>query len=161
MKSIRSSLIWIVFLLAAWLMLTAGDLPSLMIGLPFIALALLLKPSAEDKHGKPELSLNMVGLSRYAYFFMIESLRGGIDVCRRVLARKTLVSPDFFEYPMQLQLSYAQQLFISSIGLLPGTLCADRKEDQLYIHTLDHDTDTTKSIKKLESLVGQIFGESL
>jgi multisubunit Na+/H+ antiporter MnhE subunit len=62
---------------------------------------------------------------------------------------------------MQLKIPYAQQLFISSISLLPGTLCADLNNNRIRIHTLDQDMDTTQEIKRLESLVGKIFGEAL
>jgi multicomponent Na+:H+ antiporter subunit E len=164
MKSLLSSASWILILLAAWLMLTAGNLPSLMIGLPFIALAILtkpVKPAAEKASGSHKLMINIVALFRYAYFFMLESLRGGLDVSRRVLLAETRVSPDFYDYPMQLQVPHAQQLFISSISLLPGTLCANRKENMLRIHTIDQQTDTSRAIKQLEALVGKIFGESL
>lgn len=156
-----SSARWMLILLAAWLMLTAGNLPSLMIGLPFIALAILIKPAAEKETGKHKLIVNIVALFRYAYFFMLESLRGGLDVSRRVLLAETRVSPEFYDYPIQLQVPHAQQLFISSISLLPGTLCADRKENMLRIHTLDQHTDTSRAIKQLETLVGKIFGEHL
>jgi multicomponent Na+:H+ antiporter subunit E len=161
MKSLLSSASWILILLAAWLMLTAGDLPSLMIGLPFIALAILIKPAAEKASGSHKLIVNIVALFRYAYFFILESLRGGLDVSRRVMLAETRVSPEFYDYPMQLQVPHAQQLFISSISLLPGTLCANRKENMLRIHTIDQHMDTSRAIKQLESLVGKIFGESL
>lgn len=161
MKSLPSTLLWIVFLLAAWFILTAGNLSSLMIGLPFIALAIFLRPVAEGKANKHNMIFSMVGLFRYAYFFMVESLRGGVDVSRRVLAAETRVSPGFYDYPMQLQVPQAQQLFLSSISLLPGTLCADREENMLRIHTLDQRLDTARAIKHLESLVGKIFGEPL
>jgi len=62
---------------------------------------------------------------------------------------------------MQLQIPYAQQLFISSISLLPGTLCADMNNNQIRIHTLDQQMDTTRGIRRLESLVGKIFGETI
>jgi multisubunit Na+/H+ antiporter MnhE subunit len=62
---------------------------------------------------------------------------------------------------MQLQIPHAQKLFISSISLLPGTLCADMSNNQLRIHALDQQMDTARGIRRLESLVGKIFGEAL
>ena len=161
MKTLRSSAMWTLALLAVWLILTAGDLASLIIALPFIAMAILLQPVAENRSEKSSLLVNISGLLQFAWFFILESLRGGIDVSRRVLAAKTRVDPVFYDYSMQLQIPYAQQLFISSISLLPGTLCADLHNDQLRIHTLDQEMDTTQGIRRLESLVGKIFGEAL
>lgn len=152
---------WMLLLLALWLMLTAGDLASLMIGLPFIALAILLQPSSDDGSTRFNLSFNISGLIQFAYFFIIESLRGGVDVSRRVLKPEVNTAPVFYDYHMRLQRPYAQQLFISSISLLPGTLCADLDKKRLRIHTLDQHMETAVGIKRLESLVGKIFGETV
>ena len=159
MKTLRTSARWMLLLLALWLMLTAGDIASWIIGLPFIALAILLQPISDNSSNKFGRSLNIIGLLQFIYFFIIESFRGGVDVSRRVLAAKPRVNPVFYDYHMQLQRSYAQQLFISSISLLPGTLCADIDENRLRIHTLDRHMETAEGIKRLESLVGKIFGE--
>jgi len=161
MKTLRSSVMWTLALLAVWLILTAADLASLIIAIPFIALAILLRPVADNRSDKSSLLVNISGLVQFGYFFILESLRGGVDVSRRVLAPKTRVDPIFYDYSMQLQIPYAQQLFISSISLLPGTLCADLNNNQIRIHTLDQHMDTTQGIKRLESLVGKIFGETL
>ena len=159
MKTVRTSARWMLLLLALWLMLTAGDLGSWMIGLPFIALAILLQPVSDDRSSKFGLSFSVSGLLKFIYVFIIESLRGGIDVSRRVLTAEVNTAPVFYDYQLRLQLPYAQQLFISSISLLPGTLCADMDKGRLRIHSLDRHVDTDKGIKRLETLVGKIFGE--
>ena len=161
MKAIRTSARWLLLLLALWLMLTAADLASLMIGLPFIALAIMLQPASDDSSNGLSLSFNVIGFIQFAYFFIIESLRGGVDVSRRVLTPEIKTAPVFYDYQMRLQQPYAQQLLISSISLLPGTLCADLDKNRLRIHTLDRYTDTASGIERLESLVGNIFGENV
>jgi multicomponent Na+:H+ antiporter subunit E len=95
---------WTLALLALWLILTAGDLASLIIAVPFIAMAILLQPVAENRSEKSSLLVNISGLLQFAWFFILESLRGGIDVSRRVLAAKTRVDPVFYDYSMQLQI---------------------------------------------------------
>jgi multicomponent Na+:H+ antiporter subunit E len=161
MKTLRSSAMWALALLAVWLILAAGDLSSLLIAVPFIVLAILLQPAADNRSDRSSPLINIGGLVQFAWFFILESLRGGVDVSRRVLAPETRVDPIFYDYAMQLQIPRAQQLFISSISLLPGTLCADLNNNQIRIHTLDQHMDTTRGIKRLESLVGKIFGEAL
>jgi multicomponent Na+:H+ antiporter subunit E len=161
MKTLRSSTKWTLLLLAVWLMLTAGDTASWIIGLPFVALAILLQPVSDNRSDKFSLSLNISGLLQFAYFFILESLRGGMDVSRRVLAAKPRIDPVLYDYSMQLQKPHAQQFFISSISLLPGTLCADLNNNRIRIHSLDQHTETAQGIKRLESLVGKIFGEAL
>ena len=161
MKQLYSTARWTLLLLAVWLMLSAGDLASLIIGLPFIALAILLRPATDNSTGKSSLSVNFIGLLQFAWFFILESLRGGVDVSHRVLSPRPMVDAVFYDYSMQLQLPHAQQLFISSISLLPGTLCADLDNKKIRIHTLDQHMETAQGIKRLESLVGKIFGEAL
>lgn len=172
MKSIRSKAKWTLLLSAVWLMLTAGDLVSWAIGLPFIAMAILLQPdsktSDETKHEtsddktilKSSPFPKILGLIQFSFFFIVESVRGGWDVSRRVLARKPKVDPVFFDYSMQLQLPSSKQFFMSSVSLLPGTLSADLRNNQVRIHSLDQDTNTTQGVKRLEYLVGKIFGET-
>ena len=161
MKSVRTSAKWMLLLLALWLILTAGDLSSWMIGLPFIALAIMLQPESASSSDTYSRSFSVSGLLQFSYVFIIESVRGGIDVSRRVLKPEVNTAPVFYDYHMQLQRPYAQQLFISSISLLPGTLCADLDKKRLRIHTLDQHMETAEGIKRLESLVGKIFGETL
>jgi multicomponent Na+:H+ antiporter subunit E len=161
MKTLRSSAMWTIALLAVWLILTAGDLASFIIAVPFIALAIILQPVAANRCDRSGLLVNISGLLQFAWFFILESLRGGVDVSRRVLAAETRVDPVFYDYSMQLQIPHAQKLFISSISLLPGTLCADMSNNQLRIHALDQQMDTARGIRRLESLVGKIFGETL
>ena len=161
MKTVRTSAKWMLLLFALWLILTAGDLSSWVIGLPFIALAILLQPVSAGSSSKFSRSFSVSGLLQFSYVFIIESVRGGIDVSRRVLKPEVNTAPVFYDYDMRLQLPYAQQLFISSISLLPGTLCADLDNNRLRIHSLDRHIDTDKGIKRLESLIGKIFGEAV
>ncbi len=161
MKTLRSKAKLTLLLIATWLILTAADVGSWVIGLPFIALAILLQPSSETWFFKNSPFLNIIGLVQFGYFFLLESLRGGLDVSSRVLAANPRVDPVFFDYSMRLQIPNAQLLFISSVSLLPGTLCADLNNNQITIHTLDQHMDTTQGIKRLEFLVGKIFGEAL
>jgi len=161
MKTLRSKAKWTLLLIATWLILTAGDIGSLVIGLPFIALAILLQPNSGTRFFNNSPFLNIIGLVQFGYYFLLESLRGGLDVSSRVLAAKPRIDPVFYDYSMQLQIPHAQQLFITSVSLLPGTLCADLNNNQITIHTLDQHMDTTQGIKRLELLVGKIFGEAL
>ena len=161
MKTIFSKAKWTLLLITTWLVLTAADLGSWVIGLPFIALAILLQPDSETRFFKSSPFLNIIGLVQFGYYFLLESLRGALDVSSRVLAANPRVDPVFFDYSTRLQIPNAQLLFISSVSLLPGTLCADLSNNQITIHTLDQHMDTIQGIKRLESLVGKIFGEAL
>jgi len=161
MKTLRTTTGWFVLLLTVWFMLTAGSAGSWIIGLPFVALAIWFQPPSASSPSQSGTSFNIGGLMQFTYFFIAESLRGGIDVSRRVLSSRPRIDADFYDYAMRLQKPHAQKLFISSISLLPGTLCADLNDSQLRIHTLDRNMDTPDAIRRLESLVGKTFGEAL
>jgi len=161
MKPIQSIAIWTAILAAFWLMLTSASWSSWLIGLPFILLAILLQPQKNDTASVGNGLFSITGLLQLIYFFISESLRGGIDVSRRVMTSKPEVDPGFYQLRIRLQKPHAQKLFISSISLMPGTLFADQHTDQLRIHTLDQRIDTVDSIQKLEALIAKTFRETL
>ena len=78
-----------------WLVLAQNQLSSWLIGIPFIALALLVIPPT-GREAAP-LRLHGRSLVRFLRLFITDSLRGGIDVSRRVLAVKPAVNPGFFD----------------------------------------------------------------
>ncbi len=159
MAATRRLFIPAVLLALLWLVLAENQLSSWLIGIPFIALALLAVPSGS---GQPAaLRIDPASLARFLRLFISESLRGGIDVSRRVLARQPMVNPGFFSYPMRLQAKAARKLFVGSISLLPGTLCADWIDETAHIHTLDNNSLSVEAVQNLEQHIAALFGETL
>ena len=157
---LRQRIPMIIGLLAIWLLFTEASPGALMVGIPFILLAALVIPgSIGEDHvaGK----LNLARLPAFIWLFIIESLHGGIDVSRRVLSRKPRLDPGYFDYDMRLQSSHARHLLISSISLLPGTLSALWQDDRVRIHTLDMQQEAEVEIRKLETSIAGLFGETL
>lgn len=165
MKDRRSAVQLAVLLSITWLILTAGDPMSWLIGLPFLAIALFLQPDFDARDEGHTFKSNsfskILGLVQFSFFFIVESVRGGLDVSRRVLAPQLNVNPIFFDYAVQLKLPSSQQFFIGCVSLLPGTLSADLINNELKIHGLDQHANNTQGVKRLEHLVGKIFGETL
>lgn len=147
-------------LIVLWLVLSAASLSSWVIGIPVIMLVIVVCDRCLGFSSNLKTSaINLLGLFRFMFFFVQESIRGGIDVGRIVLSSKPGSNPRFFDYPIALQNPVAQHLFINSISLLPGTLSAAWQGDRAHIHALDHSTETIQGIKALESRVGEMFGE--
>ncbi len=155
----RRIILPVVLLVLLWLVLAENQLSSWVIGIPFIALALLIVPPTSDQPFS--FSLRGKGLLQFLRLFAIESIRGGIDVSRRVLVAEPAISPGFFDYPLRLQGSVARKLFIASISLLPGTLTADWVENTARIHTLDDSSQSVEAIQILEQHIAALFGEIL
>ena len=90
-----------------------------------------------------------------------ESLRGGIDVARRVLSPRLDVAPGFLTYRTRLSGPQARLLFVNSVSLLPGTLAADLQDDRLTIHALDSDAEFAEDLARLETAVARVYREAL
>lgn len=139
-----------------WLLLTEGEPASWMIGAPSVLLAAWVARSiGADRIGR----LSPIGLLRFLPFFVWESMRGGVDVARRVVGPRLRVTPGFFSYAVQLRGPQARLLFVNSASLLPGTLVADIQGDRLQIHALDRHGDFSDELHRLETAVGRVYGE--
>ena len=151
---------WSLLLVALWLLLTGGSLSSWVIGIPFIFLAILAMPSGSVIPANTQ-SLKLAQLPAFLGYFIVESIRGGLDVSRRVFATKPRIEPGFFEYQLRLKSEPARHLFVNCISLLPGTLSADWDGEHARIHTLDHGPQSSDALHLLEQRIGHLFGENL
>ncbi|MBN2886955.1 MAG: Na+/H+ antiporter subunit E, partial [Chromatiaceae bacterium] len=110
------------------------------------------------KMPRPQLgaALGFVG------FFLVESLRSGLDVARRILPLHPRIAPGIQEYRMQLENPLARALFLNSISLLPGSLSADLSgRERVRVHALDARTDLGPELARLERRIARLFGETL
>lgn len=141
-----------------WWLLSGGAPSSWLIGVPVVVMAIF----AARRLGATALpGLSLPGLARLLPLFLWESVRGGVDVARRVLATPMRIAPGFATYPLRLRHPGARLLFANSVSLLPGTLAVDLRDDCLAIHALDRDSDFTAELRRVESAVGRVFGEAL
>lgn len=158
MTRVLSWLLPMVGLAGVWWLLTAGEPSSWLIGIPTILLAIWLsRPSASQ--AKRHLSLS--GLLRFVPLFLIESVRGGIDVARRVMGPKLRVQPGFIDFPLRLSQPAPRLLFANCVSLLPGTLSARLDVDVLRVHALDTGAEPVREMQRLEVAVGRVYGERL
>lgn len=105
----------------------------------------------------PPLVLSPLRLLAFAGFFVIESLRGGLDVAWRTLHPKLPIDPRFFDFDVALPRGPATTLLISTISLLPGTLSAELKRDEhvLVVHSLAG--DGRESVERLQRRIAPLF----
>ena len=143
-----------------WLLLTDASLASWIIGIPFILLALAVIPRSPAA-AAAAIEFRPTRLPGFLAYFIVESLRGGLDVSRRVFSARPAITPTFFDYALRLESTPARQLFINCISLLPGTLSADWLDDRLRIHSLDDGPQASAEVRRLEHGVARLFGESL
>ncbi len=137
-----------------WWLMTDGQLSSWIIGIPAVLFAVWAFIRLNPRSGH---YLSPVGLLKFIPFFLIESLRGGIDVASRTLHPRLRIKPGFYRYQVKLDDRVKRIFFVNCVNLLPGTLTADIQDDWIEIHLLSEDIDPGEGLSRLEEAVRQIF----
>lgn len=146
----------VVGLAGVWVVLQEGQ-PQL--GLAAVAsvlaaavVALRLAPAPRADAGR----LRPLGLVRFVPFFLMESVRGGVDVAWRALSPRLPLRLGFVDWPLRLPPGAARTLFVATVSLLPGTLSAALSRGVLRVHALDTDT-AGPALRRLEREVARLF----
>ena len=148
--------LFFVLLLALWLLLTSGDLSSLLVGLPFIMLALW--SYRLQRHVTYPLTFSFLGALRFVVFFLLESFRGGLDIALRVWQPRVSLSVGFYEYRLIFPQGPIRSFFMYCISLLPGTLSVCVSENgKLRLHVLDDRGEVAEDLARLEQRVCDLF----
>jgi multicomponent Na+:H+ antiporter subunit E len=118
-------------------------------------LASVLLPSVGAARWRP------AGVLRFGFVFLIDSIRGGLDVARRALARRPALSPTMIRYAVRLPEGTPRNLFAGVLSLMPGTLSVVLEDRQLAIHVLAEDAGTLRLLERLERSIARAVGERL
>lgn len=143
-----------VGLIAIWFVLAAGDPGSLIVGVPALATAILLS-HATSRGSRDRIRLTR--LPRLAGFFVVESLRAGVDVARLAFGRPLRFSSGWERFETALPDGPQRILFLAILSLLPGTLAVDLSGDCVFIHVLDDRQDAVADLRKLETEIARVF----
>jgi multicomponent Na+:H+ antiporter subunit E len=153
----RSRRFLIAFTLIAvlWYVLSDGDLSSWKLGVPaamaaalLVALQPLLRP----------VRVSLSGTLHFLAFFIVQSVRGGIDVALRALRPSLPLAPGLVDYATRLPRGPARTFLVAVIGLLPGTLTVRISGDRLTVHVLDKAMPVMASLAQLEQRIAGMFG---
>ena len=91
-------------------------------------------------------------------FFLLGSLRGGVDVAWRALHPRLPIEPQFRRFALDLPQGQPRTVMVSVLSLMPGTLSAELEDDgtTLVVHAL---TDSAMaSVGTLEARIQALFG---
>ncbi|MFO7766051.1 MAG: Na+/H+ antiporter subunit E [Pelovirga sp.] len=138
--------------LLLWWVLTGGSLTSWIIGIPISALALWVMESAPQTEN---WQMSLSGLLRFIPYFLLQSVRGGIDVARRAYSPSLPLDPTVIDFPVSLPPGRPRVFFLNSISLLPGTLSVDLSDTTIKVHVLDHRVDPQLDL--LQTHVARLF----
>ncbi len=135
-----------------WWILTDGAMDSWMVGAPVVLFAALVSVVL-----LPPFAWSLTGTARFIPFFLWHSLRGGVDVARRALHPRLLISPGLFDYRLRLPPGLPRVFMANTVSLLPGTLSVELDEECLRVHVLDETSAVTEELRVLEKQVASVF----
>lgn len=157
MKTIQNPwrlLITGVVLCAVWVLIAGADPASWVLGAPAVGLALagiaILPPAAGS-------APHWAALARLVGFFLLETVRGAIDVGARSLSREPVTRARVENWRTGLRTPTARLILVHAISLIPGTLTARAAGDALKVHVLDERMPWSEAITALESRIAAVF----
>jgi multicomponent Na+:H+ antiporter subunit E len=139
-----------------WLGLNGTDLESWIVGGPVVLAAAALGVALR---GGRRPRLRWVGLLPFAVFFLLESVRGGWDVARRVFHPRLPVAPGFVRIESSLPEGAPRVLFVNVVSLLPGTVGAGLVDDRVVVHAIDVNARVESALRDVERRVAALFVE--
>ncbi len=98
---------------------------------------------------------------RFAAFFLVQSVRAGIDVAARALSLRPSLAPALLDYRLRLPPGAARVFLADTVSLLPGTLSAELVGDLLRVHVLDARMPVEQGLRAAETRVAALFGATL
>lgn len=116
-----------------WLLAAAGPL-WVAVGSVGVLVALAAWRLAAPR---PTVALRWRRLPRFFAWFVAQSVRGGLDVARRAVARDMRLAPGLVEVDLGMRAEGAQVLIALVASLLPGTLVVRIEGRRLRLHALD------------------------
>jgi multicomponent Na+:H+ antiporter subunit E len=138
-----------------WWVLTDGSAGSWWIGLPAVASAVIVSVVLV-----PPVGIVWWEVIGFVPFFLLHTLKGGVDVAWLVFHPRMPIDPEVIEYPLRLPPGLSQVALINITSLLPGTLSAGIEGQVLKVHVLDSRGDFLTGLKVLEQRVGRLWGSA-
>lgn len=140
-------------LAALWWILSDGD-GGWYIGAPLVmvvsVLSLWLTPPAVNR-------LRVLRLPAFAAWFILQSLRAGVDVARRTLHPRLPLSPAILDLDVRLPEGAPRWWLMITISLLPGTLSVRLHGDRLELHCLDDQQPVERDLRVTETRIATLF----
>jgi multicomponent Na+:H+ antiporter subunit E len=138
--------------LLIWWVLTQGDSGSLWIGIPAAMIA-----GGLSVRLLPPRCMSLFAWIRFLPFFLLHSVKGGVDIAARVFHPQLPIAPGVVEYPTRLAPGLPRMMMLSVITLLPGTLSVKWESNVLKVHVLNTQSDVETELRSIERYVEQIF----
>jgi multicomponent Na+:H+ antiporter subunit E len=137
-----------LLLAGVWAVLTAAEPKGLAVGAVAVPaavwLSLRLLPARHP--------LKLWRFALHIPWFLVGSLRGGLDVAARALSRRMRLRPGWLELPLSLS-DGGRAAMGGELSLMPGTLAAGTRDGRLLVHLLDTDGGFEREIPREEAAI--------
>ncbi|RFA29384.1 hypothetical protein CAI21_09995 [Alkalilimnicola ehrlichii] len=140
-----------------WWIIAEGDARSFWWG----AVAVVFAERANPFVAGRRLRISLWGLLQFLPAFLGLTLRGAAEVAWRALSPRQPPPMTLLSYPWRLAPGHGRVFFANLINVMPGTLCVTDRNCGLTIHILGDTARVLAGLRRLEILVGRLFGEGL
>jgi multicomponent Na+:H+ antiporter subunit E len=138
-----------------WVVLARGGPGWLAAGIAAVGAALWTLRSTAAFDGA---RLRWLRLPAFLAFFVQHSIRGGLDVARRIISPDMRLQPGLVTLDLALPTEGARVLLALVVSLMPGTLAARLEGERLTLHALDLSSPIEADTRRIEREVARLFG---
>ncbi|HVL76970.1 MAG TPA: Na+/H+ antiporter subunit E [Noviherbaspirillum sp.] len=157
-RPVFGALAWRTLVFAfLWWVLVGGYLGSWYVGVPSIALAVW---SSMKLSPPPALRFSPLALLTFFIFFIVQSLKGGVQVAVMALRPTLDLHPAQLDLPLRVS-GPAQLVLASAVSLMPGTLAMTVENNRLRLHVLDARLPIARDVRAAERRIARIYGQEL
>lgn len=141
-------------LTAAWWVLAEGrvDSPGIAALTIVLAVATSMALSRQARYG-----LSWPAALAFAAFFLVESVKAGVQVARIALRPRLVLDPALVRVPLTLPPGLPQVLLMNTLTLLPGTLSVRVDGASLCLHVLDRRQPVEASVRAAEARIARML----
>jgi multicomponent Na+:H+ antiporter subunit E len=164
MKLFKNSILFFLFLMIFWLLLTSLDIQEVIAGIIISFIITILLARKFTVYSEVTISIRAIIFAvRYIFVFTLELIKSNLDVAFRVLNPQLPIKPGIVKVKTNLRSRLGRIILANSITLTPGTLTVEIREDNYYIHWIDVTTEdiersTEIIVRKFEKYLEVIFG---
>lgn len=145
----------------AWAVLASGDVASLIVGVPSIALAALIAARVGRAEGWKSTagSARPAALPAFLLRLIIDVFASAASLTVQMFRPRLDIDPGLVDYRLSLAAPEARAAFMNSVTLTPGTLSGPLDGQILTVHALDRRHDVKGDLRALEARIAALFGE--
>lgn len=155
--SIQISFTMLLYL-GLWFVLVDSDVTSWLFGLAAAVTATVIHFKIQlSGPGGAALSSRVTAFVRFSLFFLLQSLKGGIDTARLAYRRHPCDEECLLRYQTKLKSEQANFFFVQMISLMPGTLGVQLTNNNVLIHALSSEASNIAVLQRGEDVVAALF----